>query len=106
MTFYIKRNDTAPPFRAILKDGDGDIVNVTGATVRFHMNKRDGTAVVNAAATINSATAGDVEYNWDAADTALAGIYNAEFEVTYANTTVETFPNKGYEEVRVTEDLA
>ena len=105
MTFYIKENDTAPAFRAILKDGDGNAVNVAGATIRFHMLTREGVVKVDAAAVINDGAAGDVQYEWTAGDTDTPDVYNAEFEVTYADTTVETFPNSSHETVIVFGEL-
>lgn len=105
--FYIKQGDTSPAFRAILKDADGTAVDITGNLgVTFHMRNQAGTVVVDAAATVNDASAGDVKYSWSAGDTDTAGVYDAEFEVTYANGDVETFPNYGYEKVRITDDLA
>ena len=104
-TFSIKRNDTSPIIRRILKDADGAIIDVTGATVRFHMNELDGTNVVDGLATINTGTAGDVQYSWIAADTATDGTFNCEWEITFADTRVETVPNSGHDTVTITEDL-
>lgn len=105
--FLIKRNDTSPIFRAILKDGDDVVVDVTGATIRFHMiNPDTGVAKVDAAAVINSGTAGDVQYEWSVGDTDTAGHYDSEFEVTYSGGRVETFPNYSYQRVHIYEDLA
>jgi len=104
-TFYIKRRDTSPIYRAILKDGDDAIVDVTGATIRFHMFDQTGTSKVDAAAVINSGTAGDVQYEWTADDTDTAGFFDVEFEVTYSGGRVETFPNYGFERVHIHEDL-
>lgn len=107
MTFYIKKNDTAPSFRVILKDGDAAAVDITGNLgVTFHMRDQSGTVKVDAAATVNDASAGDVQYDWSAGDTDTAGIYDAEFEVTYSDGTIETFPNYGFAKVNITEDLA
>jgi len=107
MTFYIKQNDTAPSIRATLKDGDGDVINLTDATVRFHMRTIGGTSTkVDASATVNSpATAGVVQYDWDAADTDTIGSFQAEFEVTYGNSKIESFPNNGYIRVEITDDI-
>jgi len=104
--FFIKRNDTSPSIRVICKDGDGEVVSVTGATIRFHMFDKAGTEVVDAAGSINDGAAGDIQYDWQAADTDVSGIFNAEFEVTFADGSIETFPNYGYIKVRVYEDLA
>lgn len=106
-TFYIKQNDTSPALGATLKDGDGNAVDLSGATVRFHMRARGATtAKVDAAATVTGASTGEVSYAWIAADTDTAGKFQAEFEVTYADTTVETFPNNGYITVDIDGDLA
>jgi hypothetical protein len=95
MTFHIKQNDTSPKIRATLKDGSGTVINLTDATVRFHMKSlNDGTVSIDASATVVSpATSGVVEYEWQSGDTSTAGSYQAEFEVTYGDLSVETFPN-------------
>ncbi len=105
-TFSIKRNDTSPSLLTTLTDAAGTAVDLTGATVRFHMNDLAGTNVVDAAVTVVTAASGIVRYDWDAADTAAAGLHRAEFEVTYSDSTVETFPNDGFLMVNVLEDLA
>lgn len=104
--FYIKRNDTSPAIRANLLDGDGNAVDVTAATIRFHMSEPNGTVVIDAAGTIVNAAGGIVEYQWQAGDTDTAGYFNTEFEVTYGDGTIETFPNSTYQRVRIIEDLA
>jgi len=105
-TFWIKQNDTSPPLRAQLKDGDEVPIVLTGASVRFHMRTLAGATVVDAAAALENASNGIVQYNWQAADTATIGSYQAEFEVTYSDTTIETFPNSGYIRVEITDDIA
>ena len=107
MTFYIKKNDTSPKMLATLQDASGVAVNLTGASVRFHLRTLDGlSTVVDAAATIVTAASGIVRYTWGAPDTATAGSYQAEFEVTYADASVETFPNDGYISVEILDDIA
>jgi hypothetical protein len=106
MTFYVKQNDTSPAMLATLQDADGNAVNVTGATVRFHMRAVGSTqVVVDEAATIVTALDGLVRYDWQAADTDTIGSYQAEFEVTYADSSVETFPNDGYIRVEIIDDI-
>lgn len=107
MTFYIKQNDTSPAWQVTLKDAAGNAVDVTGATVVFSMEDAFGTAKINeAAATIVTAASGVVSYSWSAGDTDTAGDFFGEFEVTYADSTVETFPNsaKG-EPVRIVAEI-
>ena len=106
MTFSMKQNDTSPAMLATLQDASGAAVDITGASVRFHMRQIGSTQVkVDAAATIVSALDGTVRYNWIAADTADIGSYQAEFEVTYADASIETFPNDGYIRVEITDDI-
>lgn len=104
--FYIKQNDTSPSLRATLIDGDGDAVNLTGASVRFHMRDASGTTKVDAVASIITAASGIVQYSWAVGDTDTVGVFAAEFEVTYSDTSVGTFPNNGYITVKIRDDIA
>lgn len=95
--FNIKQNDTSPALQATLRDDDGTPIDLTGTTVAFHMapvNDRSATTV-NAAATVTDATGGVVEYEWTPGDTTEPGVYVAEFEATYSDGAVESFPNDG-----------
>lgn len=106
-TFYIKENDTVPSIRATLQNGSGNSVDLINATVRFHMRAIGSTtAIVDASAAIINDAGGIVQYNWDAADTAEVGSFQAEFEVTYPDGTIETFPSSGYIRVEITDDIA
>ena len=106
MTFYVKQNDTSPAMLATLQDADGNAINLTGATVRFHMRAVGSTqVVVDQAATVVTPLEGIVRYNWAADDTDTIGSYQAEFEVTYFDASIETFPNDGYIRVEVIDDI-
>lgn len=108
-TFTIKQNDTSPSLQVSLTDSAGSAIDLTGATsIRFHMRLPSATAakVDAAAATVGASTAGVVKYDWSAGDTDTAGLYQAEFEVTYSDSSIETFPNGGYLLVNVLDDLA
>lgn len=107
-SFFIKQNDTGPSIQAVLTDSTGRTRSMTNASsVRFNMSKEDGTNVISGGiGAIDNAAKGMVSYAWQAGDTAEAGIYNAEFEITYVNDQVETFPNNSYIKVIVKEELA
>jgi Rib/alpha/Esp surface antigen-like repeat protein len=106
MSFYIKQNDTVPSLRAALENGSGTAVDLTGATCQFHMRPLGSTTItVDAVAQIVNEATGIVQYNWIAADTDTIGSYQAEFEVTYPDGTIETFPNNGYIRVEITDDI-
>ena len=86
---------------------NGAAVDLSGATVRFHMRKLGkGTVVVDGAATVTGAFTGQVRYAWSGSDTASIGTYNGEFEVTYSDGAIETFPNNGFISIEITDDLA
>lgn len=105
MAFNIKQNDTSPSLQATLKDASLTVINLTGASVRFHMKGVDGTLKVDAAMAITNALNGVIQYDWQAADTNTVGTYYVEFEVTYADGSVETFPNNGNKVVSVVREL-
>lgn len=106
MTFSIKQNDTAPSLRATLLNGSGNVIDLTGATVRFHMRELGKTTIiVNQACTVINAAGGIVQYDWVAADTDTIGSYQAEFQVTYSDGTIETFPNDSYIRVDIIDDI-
>lgn len=102
--FYIKRGDTSP---ALLYTLAPDTLDLTGATVRFHMATAAGTLLVDEPAVIVTATVTPtVRYDWQAGDTATAGPMRAEFEVTYSGGAVETIPNDSFITVLISADLA
>ena len=79
-----------------------------GATVVFHMRLAPGGAVkVNgsAASIVGEAEFGVVEYNFTASDRDTADVYEFEFEVTFADASVQTFPGLGYIIVDVQDDI-
>ena len=91
---YIKQGDTAPYLDAICADYAGDAVDVTGATVRFHMLPKGGdTLTVDAAGSVVDGAAGHVRYTLQSGDTDTPGTYHCEYEITYGDGRVETFPN-------------
>jgi hypothetical protein len=107
MAFRIKTNDTSPKLAVTLEDASGNAIDITGNNgVRFHMKAFGATTLkVDAPMTVTSASGGIVQYPWVGADTNTAGTYYGEVEVTYADNTVETFPNNGYFTIIIKEDL-
>ena len=105
MAFSIKQNDTSPSLQVTLRDSSLVVVNLTGATVRFHMKSVDGTLKIDAPMTVTNDLGGVCQYNWQAGDTDTVGTYYVEFEVTYADASVETFPNNGSKTVKVVREL-
>lgn len=103
-TFYIKRGDTAP---AILYKLLPTPLDISGGTVRFQVRDATGTTVIDSDGEIvdPGPDAPVVRYNWTEADTATPGEYEAEFRLTYSDGGIETFPNIGFIQVIISEDV-
>jgi len=105
MAFRIKQNDTSPSLEATLSDANLVPVNITSATVMLHMKAIGGDVVLDEQMTITDAEGGVVQYDWQVGDTATVGTYYVEFEVTYSDGSVETFPNTGSLPLVITREL-
>jgi len=105
MAFFIKQNDTSPSLSATLTDFSGNPINLTSSSVQFHMEDLGGTIKVDSPCVISNASLGLVQYNWVTGDTDTIGTYKVEFEVTYLDSSIETFPNNGYETVVVVGEI-
>lgn len=107
-SFYIKQNDTAPSIEVVLTDSNGKARSMANASqVRFNMSTEGGTNVITGGiGSIVNASKGIVAYEWNTGDTENPGVHNAEFQITYVNGQIETFPNNGYIKVIVREELA
>ena len=103
----IKQNDTRPYWPVTLTFDDGTNPDLTGATVRFHArDKSDGVVKIDAAVTITGAASGQCEWRPEAADTDVPGRYDCEWEVTFADATIQTFPTRGYDRLKIVGELA
>jgi hypothetical protein len=104
----VKKNDTGSTIQATLTDASGAAVNLTGAAVKFTMTAYGATTpkVNKQTAAIITAASGIVAYTWQAGNLDTAGPYRAEFEVTFGNGAVQTFPGTGYLLIYISADLA
>lgn len=98
--YEFKKGDTFKPIQATLSDADGP-APLSGATVLFVMKQEGGAKLVEGLAEIVDANAGTVRYRWQAGDTDTAGVFFAEWQVTFPGGGQETFPSKGWERVIV-----
>lgn len=94
-------NDTSRPFPFALKRDDGSVVDITSDTIKFLLEKEDGTAKV-AETTSNvsktGAANGQGQYAWQASDVDTPGLYTAWIIRVDSNSKRETFPTdqRGY----------
>lgn len=112
MPIEMKRGDTAPFARVTLTDANGQGVNLEGASVviiaadaNTKLELFHGNATVTQNGSGTDGTAGQVEYEWQQGDTDEEGNYIVEFEVTYSNGEIQTFPTTDYVEFTITADL-
>jgi len=93
-TATFKQGDTGD-LSATLKNPDGSVANLTGATVKLNVRAtRGGTLLIDhGSVTVTDATNGRVKYAMQVADTANAGTFYVEWEVTYASGVKTTYPN-------------
>jgi hypothetical protein len=100
--FQIKRRDTSP---ALLYRISPAPSSLAGASIIFNLKNASGTVVINRAAADN--TDSDIlRYQWQAGDTDTVGQFQGEFEITYADGTVGTWPNRGFIPVVIYDDIA
>lgn len=110
-TFKMKKGDLVPALTATLTQAVGLVpatpIDLTTATaVKFAMKARGATAnKVDAAATIVSAAAGTVKYQWVGTDTDTAGFYIAEWQITWP-AGKQTVPGSGYDLIQIDADIA
>lgn len=121
---YLKFRDVRPILRAALKNPDGTAYDLTGATsVSLHVHLNDGNTVTRTMTISGTPTTGEVTYTWLAADwdtanplgyliagpeiplAVGAAEHKMEYEVLGPATVRLTFPNDGYDILRVTPDL-
>lgn len=105
--FWTKKGDTSPPISGYLQAADGSRPNLTGATVTVKVkDMATNTTVVDAACTVTDAVNAAISYAWATADTLTAYEGRLEFEVVFADSTVETFPKPGFIALHVEDDVA
>lgn len=98
--FLINQGELTPTLDAALISSEGQVVNLQGATVRFHLYALGGQLIFDRPATVVDATDGHVRYAWQAGDTNTPGRHLGKFVVTYSNLEVQEFPENRY--IRVT----
>lgn len=100
--------DTGPPIRDTLV-ADDDPVDVTGASVEIHITKPDDSEVsddTDGNVAIEDAGGGQLRYEFQTGDLDQEGRYLYEWEVTFADDTIQTYPSNDERAIWVREELA
>jgi hypothetical protein len=104
--FSIKQNDDYPNFTKQIEPSK----SMSGiASVDFHMETLDsGTVVVSNSGIVESESDKKLSYKWPNSGTQSPGHYYGEFEVTYSDSGIESFPKfedrKGYD-IEILEEI-
>jgi hypothetical protein len=104
--FIIKQNDTSPAIQVQLTNSSDQNIVLNGASVLFNIKTESNKFLFSKAATVVNSALGIVKYQWTSGDTSTMGVCYGEFQVTYADNTVETFPNDGYIKIKITQEIA
>lgn len=110
-TITYKRGDTAPPLRAALRNADGTRPDLNGADVvlilaRYgHPDDETDAVALTFDADVLTDQDEDVERDWEEGDLAVPWTYFLEWQVTYADGKVESFPGEGYQRFVLKNDL-
>ncbi len=94
--YFWARHDLGPTITAQLVDENGSAYNLAGFTVTFIATiGLTGTPTIDATATILDSANGVVSYTPVAADTALAGDFNVQWQITKSGSPNQkiSFPN-------------
>ncbi len=96
---YVSKGDTRTQLARTLKRPDGTVVDLTDLTLKFRMvtsvtPRTDKVALTETGVTVTDAAAGEVQYDFQAADVNTAGKFFAFFVIDDSGK-LETFPPDG-----------
>jgi hypothetical protein len=89
-SFVIKRGNNSPSLVYALIPNNRTLA---GASVQFRMRKFRGDTVIDSPAFVENFLPPIVRYDWQVSDTLEDGKYEAEFEVTFSDGAIETYPS-------------
>jgi hypothetical protein len=111
-TFYLKYRDVMPILEVTLLNPDKTVHDLTGSTsYKLHIWLRDGGKLTRTMTLYGLATAGTLRYQWlatdwtDAVAPLVVGQNRMEYEVLGPGAARLTWPNDGYDELRIVSDV-
>ena len=105
-SFSIKRGDTGPAIRRSFVTDAGMLEIPEGSRVVFSMAEAITHHLVVNRQPCRIEGDGTVVYYWQDGDTDIAGLYEAEFDITRPDEAIETAPNSGFIIINITRDIA
>lgn len=118
--FYLKYRDTLPILEVALKNPDLTAYNLTGSTAwKLHIKLNTGTILSRSMTIFGAATNGTLRYSWVSTDWDPANLilgptpplkpsqseHRMEYEVLASGGLRVTFPNDGYDTLRIISDI-
>ncbi len=83
------RNDVGFDMAFVVKDANGNVVNLTSSTVTFKMSRVGYTETkASGICTLDTPTVGTCHYTFVAGDLDTVGQYNYELQIVYATKTI------------------
>jgi hypothetical protein len=95
MNLILKTSDVNYSFTYPVTEDDGTIVNLTNATTKFKMGNTSKIIFTNPS-TVIDAVNGLVSYSFTEQDTMYDGAFIGEFEITFADGRILSYPRSGY----------
>lgn len=100
---FVKQGDLFPDVITVVKDENGVVVDLTGATlVKFSMRLARDPSIIkvnNGTGDLMSGPQGKIRYQWQGTDTDTPGTYEGEFRVTPQAGDPFRVPSDGYETI-------
>lgn len=93
---FMVKGDTRPTLEFTVRDENGTIIAITGATPRFRIRRKGSTTVlVTRVCTVTDGPGGKCTFDWAAIDwnagtLDASGWYDGELEVTFSDATIGT----------------
>lgn len=102
----MKSGDRLPSIRATLSSNGAPVDLTLASGVSFIMRMIGASLpTVNTPAVVVDPASGLVRYDWAINDTSVPGQYQAEWEVTWPDGKLQTFPTLTYHSVDILDDL-
>lgn len=102
-----KKGDLEPKFVATLKNSDGSAIDLTSASsVKFIAVPVGGGTTINRAMVFENRFAGQVSWSPTSGDTATAGAYNFEIQITWTTGRWQTVPSDSFASMVIVQDIA